>query len=196
MTPSQNAKYFFEFGQLRDVLLAKGWAPIRIEEHRRTLTRKALGVDKSSKEFTNAELDRVLAVIRAEREPANFEAQLALQDMPEKRRALLVHRITALAYHTVDEGGRGTSYVDGIARKMFGCAYHDCDERGLQQIEGIVRRRIRQRKFTSERVQQIEAEATAHAAKMLSITAPEIERQAAIKAEAARIVHSEEAPLF
>jgi hypothetical protein len=168
MTPAQSGKYFAEFGQLRDVLRAKGWSPTRIELHRHEITRKALGVDKSSKDFTNADLDKVFAVFSAERAPADFDAQMRLQDMPEKRVALLQARISALMLQIGLAPGRESGYVDGISNRMFGTQWHKLPERGLQQIEGILRRRLHQRPLTAEQIAAIEAEVAEHAAEAVA----------------------------
>jgi hypothetical protein len=190
MTAAQTAMYFAEFGKLRDVLRARGWSSTKCEQHRHALTRKALGADKSSKHFTNRELDAVLAAIRAELQPANFDAQMQLQDMPAKRRSILIHRIDELCRHLHLTEGSERAYVDGISRRMFGDQYHDLPERPLQQLEGILRKRLRALHVV-ERVHQIEREAAAYAERMVAIVAPEIERQAAAKSAAAAITEEE-----
>jgi hypothetical protein len=190
MTPAQQAKYFAEWGQLRDVLRARGLTSAQCEQYRRDLTRRAIGIEKSSKELTNPELDKVLALIAAERAPADFNAQIRLQDSPEKRFSMLLARVEALAEHM----DLPTHYVDGIARRMFGRQYHELPERALQQIEGILRRRLRKGNLTAERIAAIEREVAAAADRRLAITGPAIDRQAATKAAAAAITSEPDDP--
>lgn len=69
------------------------WAAVRRADpqaDRRALTVRALGVAKSSKEFTNADLDRVLAAFRAVSRPADVDGQLRQQAQARQRKE---HRI-------------------------------------------------------------------------------------------------------
>lgn len=172
MTPAQNAMYFAEFGKLRDVLRARGWASAKIEAHRAELTFKALGRAKSSKQFTNGDLDKVLAVIKAATAPADFDAQMRLQDSPEKRHELLIARIWALSKRVGLTPDNESRYVDGISQRMFGKQYQHLDERGLQQIEGILRRRLKQQRLTVEQIHEIEREVAESAAARLKTMEP------------------------
>jgi hypothetical protein len=87
MSPAQSALYFREWGKVRAHYIAKGIDPKQAEHKRHELHKKALGTDKSSKGFTNADLDRVLAAFYAITRPADLTAQLRQIDQPELRMA-------------------------------------------------------------------------------------------------------------
>src|SRR4051812_46683499 len=105
MNSRQSAMYWAEWAKLRDVLRGKGKSSVQIEDYRHALTRRALGLDKSSKDFTNADLDKVLARIKAESEPGNLDAQIAIQESPEKRRAYLLDRCDECCHEMWSHGG-------------------------------------------------------------------------------------------
>ena len=94
MTPAQNALYFREWGRVRSVCKQQGF-PI---PDRHDLHVKALGLDKSHLDFTNADFDRVLAEFRAISQPDNLAAQLRQQDMPRRRLLYSIRRLAAEPY--------------------------------------------------------------------------------------------------
>jgi hypothetical protein len=159
MNPRQIAMYWAEWAKLRDVLRAKGRTHAEIETERHSVTIRALGAVKSSKVFTNAELDRVLARIKAEREPDNFAAQMALQDSPDKRRASALEACMAAAWEIYNHGGnnflndgeRRERYVNGIARNVVKKELGDCTAEELWRVRGILLRHV-------ERVQRTNVE--------------------------------------
>jgi hypothetical protein len=142
MTQRQQSMYWAEWARLRDVLRSRGQSLAQVEEHRHELHRRALGVAKSSKAFTNSDLDKVLARIRAEIDPANLDAQLALQDSPDRRRERLEANLCRLAEACGIEGG-----PNGIAgyfkRFLNGRPMAALDERDLQKLAGILARRAK-----------------------------------------------------
>ncbi len=81
MSPKQTKLYWREWAAVRRV---------DPQADRRALTVRALGVAKSSKDFTNADLDRVLAVFRAVSRPADVDGQLRQQAQARQRKE---HRI-------------------------------------------------------------------------------------------------------
>lgn len=84
MTPKQKSLYWRE------------WAAVRAakpDADRHDLHHQALGQPKSSKEFSNADLDKVLAVFRSISDPTNLAAQLKAQN---GRRHRLEHRLAEL----------------------------------------------------------------------------------------------------
>ncbi len=133
MTPLQNSLYFREWGKVRAACKQQGLpVPDRHELHV-----KALGLDKSSKDFTNEDLDRVLAEFRALSQPDNLAAQLRQQDQPRSR---LLYSIRRLA----DE-----PYWRTIARDKFGTADEtrlDLDQLRQLRITLAARARSRQRR--------------------------------------------------
>lgn len=150
MTPRQSAMFWSEWGKLRDVLRAKGKSLCQIEDYRHALTRRALGVDKSSKAFTNADLDKVLARIKAEREPANLDAQLALQESPEKRRAYLLARADEVCSLMWSDGGdsrlmrpeQRDGYIRGTARNVINKDLEDCTDAEIGKVIGCLEARL------------------------------------------------------
>lgn len=173
MTAGQTAMYFAEFGKLRDVLRARGWSSAKIEAHRGEITVKALGKAKSSKLFTNGDLDKVLGVIRAATAPADFDAQMRLQDMPEKRHRIIMARIHSLSLSVGLEPGGESGYVAAIAGNMYGRRdYENLSVQELGRIEGALRRRLKQRHLTVEQIQDIEREAAEYAAQMVKVLEP------------------------
>lgn len=167
MTTAQTAKYFHEWGRVRDMLLARGLSHAQADARRHALHVKALGRAKSSKDFNNADLDAVLAAFLAVTEGGNLDAQLAQIDMPEKRAAMAVRRIEVLKLHLRLEPGRESGYVAGIARNLFGQAdgqLHQLNAAQLGRLEGVLLRRLRQL-HSAEKVAAIEAEAAGYAAR-------------------------------
>jgi hypothetical protein len=116
MTPAQNALYFREWGRVRSVCKQQGF-PI---PDRHDLHVKALGLDKSHLEFTNADFDRVLAEFRAISQPDNLAAQLRQQDMPRRRLLYSIRRLAA------------EPYWRAIAQDKFGTA--DASRLDLDQL--------------------------------------------------------------
>lgn len=160
MSPAQQSMYFGAFGDLRAKLKAEGWTSAQIDEERHHITRLALGRDKSSKRFTNADLDAVLAKIKARIAPADFEAQMRLQDSPEIARATIDQRIEAALDEIVEApdpafaGLRRGNYLDGTARKIFGKGVGSIDEHERVKLMGIL-----ERNAASKRRRRAEAEA-------------------------------------
>lgn len=145
MTAAQTAMYFSLWGRVRDFYRAKGVDPKQCDAKRHELHRKALGADKSSTDFTNADLDKVKAVFLAIVEPGNLVAQLNQLDQAGKRHSDLMERARELASRCVSKPGLEGNYLDGMARKIFGPAqYHLLDEKQLAQLCGILERRIAQ----------------------------------------------------
>jgi len=81
MTALQNRLYFREWGRVRSTCKQQGF-PI---PDRHGLHVKALGLDKSHLDFTNEDLDQVLAGFRAISQPENLAAQLRQLDQPRRR---------------------------------------------------------------------------------------------------------------
>lgn len=144
MTPRQTAKYWSEWQRVRDVLISRGIDRQQVESRRHELHKRALGQAKSSKAFTNADLDRVLAVFLSITEPDNLAAQLKLIEQPELRLRMMRERIYELAEQVVDKLGTEQRYLDGLSRKIFRADLDGLDERQLGALTGIVTARVRQ----------------------------------------------------
>lgn len=151
MTAAQTNLYFFEWGRARKEYLGRGIDSKQADNKRHELHRRALGRDKSSKDFTNAELDKVIAVFRAVSDGGNLDAQLAALDQPENRRAAMVKRCHAAAGSFVDGAEGVQRYLDGTADRMFGVAFVHLDHgqdgnAQLAKVMGALERTARVRK--------------------------------------------------
>lgn len=157
MNSAQTSLYFREWSLARKHFLSKGLDPKQADNKRHELHRRALGRDKSSKDFTNADLDKVLAAFRAVYDGGNLDAQLAALEQPENRRLAMVRRCEAAARSfitgaTEEEVGRGVRvYLDGTAERMFGVAFVHLDhgQQGnaqLAKVMGVLERTARVRK--------------------------------------------------
>jgi hypothetical protein len=94
MTTSQNRLYFREWGRVQATCKQQGF-PI---PDRHGLHVKALGLDKSHLDFTNEDLDQVLAEFRAISQPDNLAAQLRQQDQPRIRLLYSIRRLAPKPY--------------------------------------------------------------------------------------------------
>jgi len=120
MTARQNSFYFREWGSVRAACKAHGWpVPDRHELHVR-----ALGYDRSHLDFSNEDLDKVLAEFRAISRPDDLAGQLRQRDQPRLR---LLYRIRQLAPEP---------YWQAIARDKFGTA--DEASLGVEQLRQLV----------------------------------------------------------
>lgn len=146
MNAAQKNLYFFEWGRVREHYRSKGIDPKQADAKRHELHKRALGRDKSSKDFTNAELDRVIAVFRAVYDGGNLEAQLAQLDQPESRRRSMIARCN-VAVRSFIEGTTETmieqnakAYLDGTAQRMFGVAFVHLDngQEGNAQLAKVM----------------------------------------------------------
>lgn len=145
MSPLQTSLYFREWGMVRKHYTGQGIDPKQADAKRHELHRRALGLMKSSKAFTNADLDKVLATFRAITQPDNLEAQLRQVDQPEMRHSALLGRVRDLVGRCqVNQGNEGI-YLDGMAQRIFRVTqYHKLDEKQLCQLAGILEKRISQ----------------------------------------------------
>jgi hypothetical protein len=84
MTKAQTQLYFREWASVRKA---------KPDADRHALHIAALGVDKSSKAFSNSDFDRVLGVFRAISQPGNLNAQLRQSEQVRHR---LEHRLSEI----------------------------------------------------------------------------------------------------
>lgn len=143
MNQAQTALYFRHWGLARKWYIAHGIDPKQADAKRHALHKQALGHDKSSKEFTNPDLDKVLAAFQAVHDGGNLNAQLRQIDQPEARGRALHARIASLAEACGIEGG--IEGLEGYLKNfMHGRPYARLSERELQQVAGILERRAGQ----------------------------------------------------
>ena len=170
MNEAQVRLYRYEASRWRDARRRHGRQAR--EEDRHSLHTRVLGHDKSSLKFTNAEFDKVLAAFRAESEPGNLDAQLALIDQPEHRATLIRGRLATLSLYIGIQAGKESGYVAGIARRLFDTdQIADLSDVQLAKLEGVLQRRVRQI-HDSARSEEIIQEAAAQGAKTLAIIHP------------------------
>lgn len=145
MNAAQTRKYWWEWSRTRVFYVGRGLTPEAADQKRHDLHRKALGRDKSSKSFTNADLDSVIGAFRAVWDGGNLDAQLRQLDQPEERLRALHGSITRLAEACGVEGGDAglAAYLKNFLK---GRTYADLTERDLQQVTGILNRRVKQLK--------------------------------------------------
>jgi uncharacterized protein YjiS (DUF1127 family) len=105
--------YFREWGFVRKACKAAAVpVPDRHELHRR-----ALGRDRSSKDFSNEEFDKVLAEFRAISQPASVNAQLRQQRQPRTRLEFSLDELLAcIGLYVAD----AEAYAAGICLDKYG----------------------------------------------------------------------------
>jgi len=163
MNSAQTNLYFFEWGRVRDQYRSKGLTAKQADAKRHVLHAKALGRDKSSKDFTNADLDRVIAAFRAVTDGGDLNAQLAQLDQPENRRQRMIDRCQRAVGSFIEASDHATKeencarYLDGTADRMFGVRFHllDHGQEGnaqLRKVMGALERtaRVRREKAKAE----------------------------------------------
>jgi hypothetical protein len=155
MTSAQTNLYFFEWGRARAHYLAKGFDAKQADSKRHELHRRALGRDKSSKDFSNPDLDKVIAAFRAVYDGGNLDAQLAQLDQPENRRQRMIERAEKAVASFVGGGDDAVRrYLDGTAERMLGVPFARLDQgqdgnAQLAKVMGAVGRTARVRKAKS-----------------------------------------------
>ena len=124
MTPRQRALYFREWSRVRAACKAAALPmPDRHELHRR-----ALGQDKSSKDFNNDDLDAVLGVFRAISQPASLGSQLRQQRQPRARQEMSIEQILRCLALYVDD-------VDAYVASLCLARFHTIDWRELSDVK-------------------------------------------------------------
>lgn len=110
MTPKQRSLYFRAWSRVKQALTTLGeFSPAEAEAQRHEYHIAALGADKSSNAFTNADLDRVLD---------KFEETLILLDGPKSGSRAAEQPINRLI-HAISSLGLDDAYLDRIAADQF-----------------------------------------------------------------------------
>ena len=110
MTAKQRSLYFRTWARVKKALTTLGeFSPAEAEAQRHEYHIAALGKDKSSNAFTNADLDRVLD---------KFEETLVLLDGPRSGSRTVDQPIKRLI-HAISGLGLEDSYLDSIAADQF-----------------------------------------------------------------------------
>jgi hypothetical protein len=147
MTNAQLAKYHVLKKQWSDARKARGAAADQATLD--ALQVRTIGRASSSKNFTQADLDKMVAAFLAETDGGNLNAQLAQLDQPEARRARLEARIFAAGARIVTPGAtkdqtewRVINYVGGIVSNMGEARrWPILEERLLGKLAGILEAR-------------------------------------------------------
>ncbi len=123
MSPRQTALYFREWGYVRGYCKRHR----QPEPDRHELHRQALGYDKSSKEFTNAEFDKVLGVFRSMSMPGSVNSQVRQLEEPRTRKLGKIRELLKCIALYIDD-------AEGYAREII----RDTVNRGsAQQVSAI-----------------------------------------------------------
>jgi hypothetical protein len=130
-----------QFEGRREYFRARGLSSAECDARRHALHRRALGRDRSSKAFRNADLDKVVAAFRAVWDDTNLNAQLRQLEQPERRREDMLDRCLDAARVCMGGGDLPPeavmSYVNGTAQKVFKAELGELDERRLGVVMGM-----------------------------------------------------------
>lgn len=146
MSPLQQNLYWRRWSACKRALAKLGRPTDDAARH--ALHRQALGVDKSSTKFTNADFDKVLAVFAALSAPADLQQQLRAQEQPAKRLGKLradcwsIVRQLPRIVADQDPTYAAERYLDSLARSVSGKRYDELDERDTARVLGILRHRL------------------------------------------------------
>ncbi len=116
MTGRQIRKYWVEWSKCRTALIHHGRSPQAADKERHDLHLRALGYDKSSKEFTNLEFDYILATFRSWSMPDDLGAQLKQIDQPSIRCRYVADQYLDQIGEVFDK--QRDAYLDGLALRM------------------------------------------------------------------------------
>ena len=114
MKPQQIKLYRIHWSQVRKVLIElAGMSPEEAEEERHAITLEAIGSVKSSKDFTQRDLDRVLEA---------FDAYLVLVNGPSSTAGRSVSQPLARIIWTIESTGLPNAYIGALSQDKFGLA--------------------------------------------------------------------------
>lgn len=143
-----HSKYLGLWGQVRKALRAQGKTPKEADAMRHQIHVRALGRDKSSLDFRQGDYDEVFKHFLAILKPDDLEAQLAVLEHPEKRRAtaqqacrLLVAQLDQIKA-AINPELYATNYLNSLSRKVRGVTFNELDEAGLGVVHGILKDRL------------------------------------------------------
>ncbi|HEY1791530.1 MAG TPA: phage protein GemA/Gp16 family protein [Opitutaceae bacterium] len=145
MNAAQTGLYWREWALTRDWYRAHGKSASQTDDMRHALHERALGHSKSSKDFTNPDLDKILATFRAVHDGGNLEAQLRAEEQPAMRKQALIANVREVVTGIVDRPGNENAYLNGLAKRVFRVmTYQELDEAQLTQLRGILFARLAQ----------------------------------------------------
>lgn len=152
--------------------LVRDWRLARVRRNlpagdveRYALHRRALGYDKSSANFTQAEFDTVKGALLAESKPADLNAQIRQIEQPEERRKALIARSWAAMRSSLTYGSEAQfqraaqAYADSTAKRIHGKGIDDLNEAQLAVVMGALERsaavKAKKREATGENGGQV-----------------------------------------
>lgn len=146
MSPAQTNLYWRKWSACKRAL-AKLGRPFD-DSARHALHAQALGAPKSSKDFTNRDLDKVLAAFAAFTAPHDLTQQLRADEQPDVRRSRtetacldLVRQLPQVRA-AQDPALYAANYLDSVARSVTGKDFAQLDDTQLARIYGILRHRL------------------------------------------------------
>lgn len=139
MNPAQLRMYRAEWAKVRRWYREHGLSPKAADAKRHEIHVKELGKNKSSLALTNGELTKVKRAFRAIYDGGNLNAQMRANDEPER----IAQNIANLAEQCGIQGG--AEGLQHYFRNWFrGRSYDKLDEHELQQLTGLLERRVAQ----------------------------------------------------
>lgn len=136
MSPKQTQLYWREFAAVQRACKAAARPPA----DRHELHARALGADKSSKHFTNADFDKVLGVFRSISRPADVTAQVQQIHQPVRRNfghLEEVLRCLALYPRNAGEEPMGRAGAEAYAREIIRDKFNGGSRRVVSEIADL-----------------------------------------------------------
>jgi len=160
MSPAQQAKYWWEWARVRDWYVAHGKTKPEADAMRHELHKKALGADKSTKVFTNRDLDKVFSAFRAIYDGGNLNAQMDAEDQPHRRRAKmeawcinLSREVWPLDLESDPEFVRGKK-LNAMAYRINKLPFDRCNDVQLAKIAGALE--VQKKRDLERQIEQVE----------------------------------------
>ncbi len=126
----------------------KGWEPKRANEFRHTLVQRIFGHQISSKKFTQSDLDKWKAVIKAHTEPDNIQLQIDQENQPIKRALFGL-------WKTARELGLPDDYVHRLVLKMTKQELCNCDADQISKVAIALRMQKRRHQSQAKKESEI-----------------------------------------
>lgn len=133
MSPAQTSLYWREWA----AVVRRARLDAAPEPDRHAIHAAALGAAKSSKQFTNADLDRVLAEFRALSQPHNLNAQVRQQDQPRARKLGRIEELLrCLALYPLAQP-MGEAGALAFAREIIRDKFNHGSRRAVSEIDDL-----------------------------------------------------------
>jgi hypothetical protein len=152
MTNAQQSKYHINRQQWEAARAKRGLPCDKCALDALKLRR--IGSAKSSTRMTNEDFDEMLRAFLGISQPDNLDAQLDLEESPDRRRQIILERCARAceAMHAVENDERtangGAAYIAGTAVNMYGEPTEQLKEWQLRRVMGVLEKhaaRLQQR---------------------------------------------------